>query len=165
MSVDLNKLVRESVMKILEEKEGGVLLEMAYDRGRYKSKIDDRLPQILTNWCLVRYCSIVGNEKNRNHWLGELRGLLSTVARYSLRGNNSVSSRLSVLEEIWDENDFSIPNNVNLEVSSKFMNEGINIDSEEYVTAVVDCIESKDDIFKAILSKDIRYIQSYIDSI
>ena len=55
--VELRRLIKESVKQVLESKEKQILLEMAFSRKIYKEKVDNEIPQILTNWCLVRYCS------------------------------------------------------------------------------------------------------------
>ena len=57
--VELRRLIKESVKQVLESKEKQILLEMAFSRKIYKEKVDNEIPQILTNWCLVRYCSYI----------------------------------------------------------------------------------------------------------
>ena len=49
--VELRRLIKESVKQVLESKEKQILLEMAFSRKIYKEKVDNEIPQILTNWC------------------------------------------------------------------------------------------------------------------
>ncbi len=76
----LRNLIRKSILEILKAKEKGILLEMPFPRKAYKEKIDNEIPQILTNWCLVHFCSITKRTQTKEHWIGELRGHLITAS-------------------------------------------------------------------------------------
>lgn len=54
---------------------------------------------------------------------------------------------------------------MSLTVCNKFIEEQINIKSEEYEQAVIDCIKSIPDISELILNRNINDIKSYLDSI
>ena len=155
----LISLIKESVEKVL-------LCEMAYPRNQYKEKLDNLMPQILTNWCLVHYCTITNtHEELKQHWQSELRGHLFTVARYSIKNNDTPEKRLKVLNEIWEENEYLNPNNLNLTVCNKFIDENIDINTNEYFNTIKDCIINTQLIFNTILSKNKDIIIDYVNSI
>ena len=162
---EIRKLIRESVRTVLEERKKGLLLEMPLHRNVYKERVDSILPQVLTNWCLVRYCTLSETERYKKHWKDKLRGHLYTVSRLGIKGNDSIESREKVFEEILDDNDYDIPHILNMTVCNKFIKEKINIESEEYETALMDCITNLNSLFKLILNRNIQEINSYVDKI
>ena len=162
---ELMTAIKESVQQVLEESSKHLLIEMPWPRGIYKQKIDDVMPQILINWCLVRYCTVSNREISKGHWQSELRGHLLTAARHSIKGNDSVEKRQKVLEEVCYENNYLIPHFLNMTVCNKFMKENIDINSNEYFSTIASCINGIQGIFNAILSRDITYITQYIESL
>lgn len=161
----LREIIKESVKQVLEAKEKHLLMEMPYPRNVYKEKIDNEMPQILINWCLVHYCTQTGEIQLKKHWKGELRGHLSTAARHSIKGNDAPEKRLKVFNEIWEENDYSMPNSMNLTIYNKFYEEGIDTQSDEYATTIIDCIKGIQELFNVILSRNTETITQYVESI
>lgn len=158
-------LTEEEIKEIIKEAIRDVLLEMPLPRKAYKSKVDSEIPQILENWCLVRYCSLTQASNTKNHWKGELCGHFLTASRLSVKGNNSQKARLKVLSEIWQENDYDKINVLNMTVINKFFIEEIDTSSQIYKQVLNDCLNAKQNIFSVILSKDINSIKSYIETI
>lgn len=161
----IRKAIRESVKKVLEEKKKGLLLEMPYPRSTYKSKVDSELPQIFINWCLVRYRTITNTEPYKKHWKGKTRGHMFNAARYTLKGNDSIETRRKVFNELLNENDYSQPQTMNLVICNKFIEEQIDIETDEYEQVIIDCINSIQKIFELILKRNIQEITSYIETI
>ena len=161
----LREMIRESVEQVLEARKRHLIMEMPYPRGVYKEKINNELPQILINWCLIHYYTITGKPLSKEHWKGELRGHLATSARHSIKGNDAPDKRQKVFNEVWEENDFSVPNVINLTVHNKFYEEGIDTKSDEYATTLIDCIGKAQGIFNAILSRNTDTITQYVDTI
>lgn len=60
-------IIAESVNQVSEAREKHLLTEMAFPRSVYKRKIDEELPRILINWCLVHYCTITGEQLSKEH--------------------------------------------------------------------------------------------------
>lgn len=161
----MREIIRESVKKVLEEKKKGLITEMPYPRGVYKDKINSILPQIFTNWCLVKYRTITNTEPYKKHWKAELRGFMCTAARYTLKGNDSVETRQKVFNEILIENDYNLPQTMNLVICNKFIEEQISIESEQYEQVIIDCINSIGNILSRILNRDVPSIIEYIETI
>ena len=88
-----------------------------------------------------------------------------TVSRLSIKGNDSEDSRIKVLQEIWEENDFNDAKFLNLTVVNKFLNENLDVKGAEYGQTLEDCINSTQYIFNAILSRNQDVIIDYIKTI
>ncbi|MCQ2199435.1 MAG: hypothetical protein MJZ19_06920 [Paludibacteraceae bacterium] len=157
----LHTILSEKIRAVLEENKRGMLNEMALPRKDYKDKVDSLIPQILENWCLVRYCSITDRTEYKIHWSDELRGHLLTVSRFSIKGNDSIESRKKVLQEIWTENDYNQAQFLNMTVVNKFIKEGIDTSTAEYGQVLKDCIDAEQDLFDIILSRDVDLITNY----
>ena len=162
---DLCKIIKETVKRVLEERDKHLLLEMPLHRKNYKERITNELPQVIINWCLVHYCTIIGRTQSKEHWKDELRGHIFGISSLSIKENDGVKKRLKVLSEIWAEDDYDKPKNLTLKVCNKFIKEQINIDSEEFVTTIQDCLNCKEGLFNVILSRDIETARNYVDSI
>lgn len=161
----LREMIKKSVEQVLEAKEKHLLMGMPYPRGVYKDKIDSELPQILITWCLVHFCTLTGREQPKNHWKGELRGHLEASAGHSIKGNDAPEKRQKVFNEVWEENDYSMPNSMNLTIHNKFYEEGLDTKSDEYTTTIIDCINRIQDIFNVILSRNTETITEYVETI
>lgn len=163
---EIHNALMEAIDKVLKQNKSRTLLnEMVFPRKTYKERVENLIPQILENWCLVHYCTIIKQEENKSHWMGELRSHLLTLSRFSISGNDSPDSRTKVFIEIWDENDFNNPEFLNLTIANKFTTENIETTSKEYGQMLADCIESTSNIYNAILSRSINVISEYVSSI
>lgn len=161
----LTNIVNQSIEKILHKDSSGMLLEMAFPRKTYKEKVDNEIPQVLTNWCLTHYCTLSNRENIKKHWKGELRGHMIGISRHSITRNDSIHARQKVFDEIWDENDYSSQQFLTLTVCNKFIEENINIDSDAFKNTIMDCINDSNSIVNCILERDINKIQEYIETI
>ena len=158
--------LEEDIQKVLEyNKNRESMFEIAIPRKNYKKRIDDLVPRLFECWCLAHYCTIVGQTQDRKHWTDELRQQLITISRLSIKGNDSEESRKKVLQEIWDENDYDVPMFLNLTVVNRFIQEHIDEKSELYGQVIEDCINSKQNIFDAILSRNADAIVEYVNLI
>ena len=158
--------IDNEIKKVLEyNKSKNVVLEMSIPRKSYKNHINNLVPQLLENWCLVRHCTLSNNTRYKKHWQDELIGHFITISRLSIKGNDSVVTRKKVLEEIWSDNDFNVPLFLNLTIANKFLKENLNIKDETYGKVLSDCIKEQNNIFNVILSRDVDVIVSYVKSI
>ena len=158
-------IITESVKQVLEARKKHLLTGMAFPRGVYKQKIDNEFPQIITGWCLVHYSTITGKTLSKELWKDNLREHLATTARYSIKGNDSREKRLKVFNEVWEENDFSLSNTINLTVYNQFYKEGIDVKSDYYATTLIDCISDAQSLFNAILSRNTDTIRQFVETI
>lgn len=161
----LREAIRESVRKVIEARERHILLGMPLPMGLYKRRIEDGLPEILISWCLVRYCTVSGRLLSKENWQEELRKTIENAAAYSIKGDDSADKRRKVFEEVWEDNDFEMPNVINLIVNERFYKEGIDTRSEEYSTTLIDCMANAQGILNAILSRNMEVIKRYVETI
>lgn len=153
----INSIVTEQ----LEAFKKNLLLEMPYPRNVYKEKVDALLPQLLTNWCLVRYRTITNTKPYKKHWQGKTYGFMTSIARYCLKGNDSIAARKKVFDEVIYENDFLIEQFLRLTVCAKFSEEQIDTNSEAFKTTVLDCIKAIPSIVDTILNRDENKMREY----
>ena len=63
----LREIVSETVKKVLGENGKHLIMEMPLPRARYKERVDSELPQVFTNWCLVRFRTITDTLPYKKH--------------------------------------------------------------------------------------------------
>lgn len=159
----LREVIKETLTQVLQEKP--LLTEMAIPRKNYKERIRGLSCQLLENWCLVRYCSLIEQEQYKKHWSDELRGYMLSMSRLSMKGNDSIQARQKVFEEVWTEEDHDNPQLLTMTIANKFIKEGIDVNSETVVNCIMDCISAKSTIIEVILSRDIDKITKYVQSL
>lgn len=88
-----NQYVMRSLIEILNESLAEWLsttqiFEMAYSRESYLRNISGLVPQIVENWCLVKYCYKYDPENyNILHWSKELIAHMENLRVQKLKGN------------------------------------------------------------------------------
>lgn len=153
----LDKLIKEVIDANIKD----VLLEMSFNRGVYKNKIENLFPQIIENWCLVHYCNLTQNTQYKNHWIGELKGHLRTCARFGIKPTDNYKNRLSAINNVIDDNDFENPKIINFVISTKFEKENISIKDNIYQYILGDCSREINTIADVIASQSMEKIDEY----
>jgi len=162
----LKRIVEETVYKMLTEN-NLLVMEMSVPRKEFKRKVDSLLNQIAENWCLVRYCSYEGgNKDNINHWKIELRAHLVTIARNKISADNKFKTRYNALKEtIMTENEFNDVENVEYRVSTKFMEEGLDYNGQKFKDVCSEFVDDLEMLIRVLAKGDIGEIQAYINTI
>lgn len=152
---------------VMEEVDRIVLAEMAYSRKDFKTLVRDRMNQLITNWCLVRYSTIDKRYKIlHNHWCSELYAIMSSISRMKLKHGNNTETKQNVLYTIWSEEEFDRDEgSIDWTIKNKFTKEGIDTTSDGYIQTVSDCKNATKDIVNAILSGSEKELTKYIMSI
>ncbi|MGM9745802.1 MAG: hypothetical protein ACI30H_02435 [Paludibacteraceae bacterium] len=158
----LIEFIRKTIIETINEQ---MLGEMSLPRSTYKERIRVLTNKILENWILVRYCTLVGQTRYKKHWSDELYGHMITVSRWKLKKTDKIEIREKIFREIWDEEDFNDVQCLRMAISRKFMNEKIDINSENVLQCITDCIDNTNNLIHVILQRDIDGIVSYIKSI
>ena len=71
---------------LVEVLSGTQIFEMAHSRENYIRTITNLVPQIVQNWCLVKYCNLYDEENyNRLHWSKELMAHLENLRNMKLK--------------------------------------------------------------------------------
>lgn len=57
----------------------------------YSFKVENRIVQIIENWCLVKLCDLYTEEPfsiNRNHWCSELKSYITYIRKLKIKNGN-----------------------------------------------------------------------------
>jgi hypothetical protein len=161
----LREIVSETVKKVLGENGKHLIMEMPLPRARYKERVDSELPQVFTNWCLVRFRTITDTLPYKKHWKDEFRGHMYATSRLAISSDDSISTRRKVFSEILNEYDYGNPQFLTLTVCNKFIEENLDIRSEAFADTIADCIKSIHNIIDLILERDVQAIRNYTETI
>lgn len=144
---------------IIEQFSKTKLFEMALDRTDYIRLVSNLLPQIVENWCLIRYCSLYDkNNLNKNHWKQELDSYC-----YRLYNTKTKNNKKKILEQvIIRDNELNDINVVYKWLQRKFRIEKIceKAKQEKICSDFVNYIEH---IIYLISSSDYQELYRYID--
>lgn len=88
-----------------------------------------------------------------------------SISRYFIKQNDNIPAREKVFNEIWNENDFSNPQYLIFTICNKFIEEIIDIESDEFKRTISDCIDASNDIINYLLQRDVSKMQEYVETI
>ena len=162
------KKLKEIISDIVKETAERILMtEMAFSLSSYKNKVEDRIDQLITNWCLVRYTRYDEKFiKLRTHWSVELIALMNDIRQMRLKKGDNIETKQNALYYVWSEYEFDRDETmIDNTISLKFEKEGINTQSEWYINTVSDCKNATRDIVNALLSDSKPKIMKYVRSI
>lgn len=156
-------LIKSNMETLLDKRSNDLLLEFALPRKKVKGRISNMLPQIIENWCLIKYSNINNINNNLvNHWKNELSAHLNNVSRLQIKENDSFDNRKTLLNSIIIEEDLTDVNVIDMIICSKFVKENISIDSKEYGNVIIDFINNINIIVDLICNKNRDLILNYI---
>lgn len=163
------RLTEEELKGIIKEEVGkqlSLVMEYALPRSKFIDNAFNLSQQIIENWCLVHYCTVTNRTDTKKHWKDELFAHMDNVSKNTIKKNNSLENRKKAFTEAFDYNDlFTSSDRIVRLTLRKFMNEGIDTKSEEYLKCVNDCFNSINDIIDVLSDGDVYKIGEYIDSI
>ena len=161
----LNKIIKENIDRSIKR----IISEYAEPRQKFINRIDNLLPQIVINWCLVHYCTITNEDVNRckNHWRNELRSAIINACGKVLKGNNSIESRKKAINEAIEYSELltnpSMAFNI---VADKFETENIQVKNNTNLTLTIQhLIDNKDSIVEIMAINEYNNIIDYINNI
>lgn len=152
---------------IREELQNYLITEMAYSLKEYKIKADNLIPQIVENWCLIRYCTLTNDKEDiKEHWKKELIAHMLNIGQMKLKNGNSLTSKQKALYFLWNQRDIDSDENIiHLYIALKFEEEGIPIKGKIYSQIINDFKNSTKDIVNALISGSYSNIIKYVNSI
>lgn len=163
------RLTEEELKRIIKEEVGrelSLIMEYALPRSKFIDNAFNLSQQIIENWCLVHYCTIIGRTNTKEHWKSELYAHMDNVSKNTIKKNNSLENRKKAFVEAFDYNDlFTTPDRIIRLTLRKFIKEHIDTKSEEYIKCVNDCFNSVNDIIDVLADGDVYKIGEYIESI
>ena len=128
------KKVIEYIVRAIENT---YIVEMAYDRKKFKDLINSLGDQIIENWFLIRY-SRISNTKNEliNQSRKELIGHIDNICKTTFK-----MDRRKAIEEVlkgWKELNHNNENNIINYIAIKFDAGRINIEDNNIINEIVD---------------------------
>ena len=165
---ELNYVIRNAVKSVLrEELQNYLITEMAYPIKVYKDKVENLLPQILQNWCLIRYSTLSGEKEDiKNHWRTELIAHLSNIAQMKLKDGDKATKKQNALFSVWNLRDYDTDENcIHMTIAYKFDQENIPPEGEIYAQVIQDFKNSTKEIIDTIISASYGMIVKYVNSI
>lgn len=158
---ELKALVKEEVKKQLS-----MLMEYAIPRRKFVDNAYNLSSQIIENWCLIRYSSIIGRKETKEHWKQELFAHMDNVSKALIKKNNSYETRLKAIQEGFEMNDlYSGVERIKRLTFAKFKIERIDINTNEYLQCIEDCFQSIDEIANVMAKYDPSLLWKYIEDI
>lgn len=132
--------------------------EMAKDLASYKNKLSYIAPQIIENWCLVRWCDLYRDDPktiNRNHWSVELKAHFKNVNKVKIK----IKDKLKHIKDIWiNYYEYHKIENIRRVIRKKFEKEGL----EKYIDIMSkECASSYQEICE-ILNSDDEHVDDYV---
>ena len=160
---DLKNIIYEVVYRCYSKLP---LNEYFVNRSKYVDNVWHLSYQIVENWCLVHYCTIVGRTETKEHWKDELITHLSNIGRDGIKANNSVKTRLKAVKEGFEYANLYEGKEILLKlVEDKFKTEKIKID-DTVLKTIEDCSNSIDDIATVVAEFYVNNrIREYVEGI
>lgn len=161
------RLTEDELKQIIKESLNNLILEYSMKRKDYFIRCVNLSQQIIENWCLVHYCTIINEDINRckNHWKKELFSHMATLSEIDLKDNNSTESRIKVIQSAFEENDLITSKQILKKIGKKFIIEGINLKDENISILIENCSKSINDIIYNIANYDLENLKEYINKI
>jgi len=161
----IKRIVEDTVYKMLTEN-NQLVMEMAMPRKSFKERLASLLPQIIENWCLIRYCSYYQTDNpNIQHWKIELRAHLVTICRTKIDNGNRIPVRVKVFEEVVKEDEFDDPEMIMYTVSTKFSEENLSYKGERFDTIVNEFVEELYLLKSIVANGTVDGIINYVNNI
>ena len=160
-------MMKKVIEYIVRAIENTYIVEMAYDRKKFKDLINSLGDQIIENWFLIRY-SRISNTKNEliNQSRKELIGHIDNICKTTFK-----MDRRKAIEEVlkgWKELNHNNENNIINYIAIKFDAGRINIEDNNIINEIVDdWLEYGLEDIIDILSDKTKYIDivEYVNTI
>lgn len=160
----LKRIIKEIIR---EELQNYLICEMAYSLKEYKEKADNLIPQIVENWCLIRYATLSNSYNDvKNHWKTELKSHMNNIRQMKLKTNNSSLSKQNALFSIWNKRDIDKDeDSIYSHIYFKFEKEKIPLEGEIFAQVIQDFKNETVNIVNVLISDSPQKIVKYVENI
>ena len=158
----MEKIIKEIVDRYIKE---NVLMEYFVNRSAFVKHVEALYKQIIENWCLIHYCTLIDRIETKIHWKRELFAHMGNIVDEGIKNNNSHQTRQKAIMDVFEKNNVFNHEVIYKLIIKKFQIEHIN--NKEIIAQVVnDCYESLNDIIDILSYYNDRYaVSKYIDTI
>ena len=144
------------------------LNEMAYIRSVFKDRVVGFTWQIVENWILIRYCSIIGSTRLKKHWQDELyQKFLRPLNEDKIKKTSNQSSvKYTIINQYWfiDQDLDDSPETILNAIEPKISKENIEI-NDNIRQAIADlCNFGLKDMVYLISYSNAKDIQEYANT-
>lgn len=152
---------------IREELQRYLITEMAYSLKTFKNCADNIIPQIVENWCLVRYCTLSGDKQNlKNHWMKELAAHMNNIRQMKLKTSNNKNTKANALFSLWNRRDIDTDEGtIHSHIAFKFQEENIPTEGDIYAQVIQDFKNATTDIVNVLTEDSPAKILNYVKTI
>ena len=126
--------LKELLVEALSKTE---IFEMAYERSEYVKALFNLRIQLIENWCLLRYSTIMGRLQTHSHWMKEMRAHMNNLINMKIKVDKTRATRELLIDKE-EADDFD---HVIRLISNKWQDEHFDIESKETEEVVRDFIE------------------------
>lgn len=153
-----DKVVKDTLIEATRRNH--LINEMSFDRKTYRQNAVNEMRQIVENWCLCYYCSMMDPyNQNYAHWKTELFAHLGNVKDTDIKKGGG--DKFKVLAKTWiDEYDLNQSEKIERMIRGKFMTEGIG--DKETISFVADAFAKEVNNLIMILSDDNEDAETYM---
>lgn len=145
---NLKDIIRESL-----------IYEMADNLSTFRLKLQDIMPQVIENWCLVKWCDMNPDEliskRLRNHWATELKAYMNKIVDRKVKCGRKDKV---IISSIIDEMELNDKNEVANLIRNKFTKEGL----EKYINVMAEECANNIKIICNVLSKTKYDVEDYV---
>jgi hypothetical protein len=133
----------------------------------YKEKADNLIPQIVENWCLIRYSTLSNEFSNvKSHWKTELKSHMNNIRQMKLKTNNNSSTKQNALYLLWDKRDIDKDEeSIYSHIYFKFQKENIPTEGEIFAQVIEDFKNETVNIVNVLISNSPQKIVEYVENI
>ena len=133
--------------------------EMSILLSDYSFKVENRIVQIIENWCLVKLCDLYPKESfsiNRNHWCSELKSYITYIRKLKIKHGN----KDKIIKKLFiKEMDLDIPSEVCDIIRDKLKKE----DLLKYINIIsIECSNNINQICELLYNENID-IDDYLN--
>lgn len=145
---NLKDIIRESL-----------IYEMADNLSTFRLKLQDIMPQVIENWCLVKWCDMNPDEltskRLRNYWATELKAYMNKIVDRKVKCGRKDKV---IISSIIDEMELNDKNEVANLIRNKFTKEGL----EKYINVMAEECANNIKIICNVLSKTKYDVEDHV---
>lgn len=161
---NLKNIIREVIR---EELQNYIICEMVYSLKEYKEKADNLIPQIVENWCLIRYATLSGDFSDvKSHWKTEMKSHMNNIRQMKLKTNNTSLTKQNALYLLWNKRDIDKDEeSIYSHIYFKFQKENIPTEGEIFAQVINDFKNETVNIVNVLTSNSPQKIVEYVENI
>ena len=152
---------------IREELQRYIITEMAMSVKDYRKKVEVLLPQVLENWCLIRYSTLTGEMLEvKKLWKYELRAHINNIASIKLKNGNRQLTKRKALYTLWNMYDWDTDENcIAIRLYTKFDEENSPTNGAVFAQIVEDFKNETKALIGILTSDSNLEVMEYVNSI